>query len=198
MSKAKDIFAKIIRGTSVPAAWVGLLLVILYIFDLGVFDNFNQLLFAITFLALIPGAAYPLSYVIPGFKGKGHEGKRNLAFIFTFVGYTAGIIYCIIAQPSQGLLFIFIVYFLSYVVLLISNKVVKFRASGHACGLFGPIVILVYFVQWQVALPGVILFGLVVWASLYLKRHTVQELVGGCLTALVAFFSGFGVVALAY
>jgi len=55
----------------------------------------------------------------------------------------------IFAQITTELLLVFIVYFLSYLALLAFNKVVKFRASGHTCGLVGPITLLIYFVGWQ-------------------------------------------------
>jgi hypothetical protein len=192
----KVSIARVIRGIAVPAAWVGLLLVLLYILRPSMFNNILELLLSIVFLAIIPMAAYALQPFIPKFKDKGREGKRNLAFIFTSFGYTMAVLYGLTAQVTTELLFVFIVYFLSYLVLLISNKVIKFRASGHACGLFGPVVMLAYYIGWQIIIPGGILLVLVWWASLFLKRHTIQELIGGCVSFIIALFSSLFIMTL--
>ena len=192
----KIFVAKIIRASAVPAVWVGLLLTSLYFFEEGIFNSAHQLWLSVAFLGLIPMAAYVLAPLLPKFKDKGAEGKRNLAFIFTFFGYTAGILYGIFAEVSEQLMFIFVVYFLSYIMLLISNKIVKFRASGHACGLFGPVILFAYFLGVHFAIPSFILLWLVSWASLFLKRHTPSELIGGGLVAMVSFFGGMWAIAL--
>ena len=186
MSK-KILIAKIIRAIAVPAAWVSVLLAVLYLFRPNIFNTIYELLLSIAFLAIIPMAAYALQPFIPKYKEKGHEGKRSLAFIFTFFGYTAAILFGILAQTTTELLFIFIVYFLSYLALLIFNKVLKFRASGHACGSLGPITLLIYFIGWHFIVTGIILLGLVCWASLFLQRHTVKELMGGFASFVIAF-----------
>ena len=193
MSK-KILIAKIIRAIAVPVAWVGLLLVALYLFRPNTFNATYELLLSIAFLAIIPMGAYVLQPFIPKYKEKGHEGKRNLAFVFTFFGYTAAVLFGVFAQITAELLFIFAVYFFSYLALLVFNKVVKFRASGHACGLVGPITLLIYFIGWQFIIPSIILLGLVCWASLFLERHTVKELMGGFASFVIAFLCSLVIV----
>jgi hypothetical protein len=50
----------------------------------------GDIVLAVLSLMIIPVLAYPLQNVIPGFKGKGRDGQRKLAFIFTLFGYLAG------------------------------------------------------------------------------------------------------------
>ena len=185
MSK-KDYFAKFIRAISIPPAWVSLLLLILYLFRPDVFNNIYELLFSLLFLVVLPIAAYPLQPMIPKYRDNKREGQRNLAFILSFFGYIFAILYGTIARTTIELFFIFITYFLSVIMLLLFNKLIKFRVSAHACGLFGPMILLIFFIGWQVIIPCSFLFGLMCWASLALKRHTVRELIGGSLSCAIA------------
>ena len=193
MSK-KETLAKLIRLSSAPWVWSTMLLLIVYTFKQGVFNGIHELLLSALFLVIIPFALYPLQPIIPKYKDKGREGQRNLAFISTFLGYFSAVLYGILARTSKELFFIFVVYFLSWLVLWVSNKIIKFRSSGHMCGITGPMIFLGYFIGWQFIIPCVILFGLICWASLLMKHHTIKEVVGGCCSCCIAFFIGVALV----
>ena len=69
--------------------------------------------------------------------------------------------------------------------MLVLNKAFKLKASGHACGVIGPTVLMVYFGLY---IPAVIcaLFAVPVYiSSVKTKRHTPMQLLGGTLIPLV-------------
>jgi len=187
--------AKIIRTITIPPVMVLSLLLILFAVSSNVFQNsFLDLFLSIIFLALIPVAAYPLQPLIPKYKDKGREGQRDLAFVFTAVGYVGAVLYGLLAAVTKELLLIYFAYLLSVLALLVSNKVIKFRSSGHMCSITGPLVSLIYFVGWAAIVPCCVLFGLICWASLILKRHTPYEVIGGCACCVAAFGCSLGII----
>lgn len=72
----------------------------------------------------------------------------------------------------------------------ISSKVAKLltvKASGHACSVSGPIAYIAYFMGLGGILSGIALWRLILFASLYLKRHTLSEFLAGTGVCAVAF-----------
>ena len=65
--------------------------------------------------------------------------------VTSLIGYSAAFIWAIFTDVKDSLLLICSTYFFSVVLLSISNKVIHFRASGHACSFAGPLVLLVHF-----------------------------------------------------
>lgn len=72
-------------------------------------------------------------------------------------------------------------YFISVVLLTFVNKVLKVKASGHACSITAPCLLIAMFCGWYHIFPCLLIAAASVWASLYLKRHTVKELLFGAL-----------------
>lgn len=182
------ILAKAIRVITVPPLLIGALLVILYFYPSGVFRSLSSLLHAVTFLAVIPALSYLVWAAIPSLRQRGRASQRKLAFVFSILGYLGGAVYALTADISRGLTIILLTYFVSVVLLTLINKLTVFRASGHGCGVTGPLILPAYFVSplWI----GPSLFGLlaVYVSSIVLKRHTLKELVAGSSAALLAFF----------
>jgi hypothetical protein len=81
---------------------------------------------------------------------------------------------------------IYLVYFISGLLIILFNKFLKIRASGHACGIVGPLVLATYFLGYQGIITGILIFVLVCWSSLKLKRHTLTQLLWGGLIPLIA------------
>ena len=71
--------------------------------------------------------------------------------------------------------------------LTICNKGLHYRASGHASGFTGPLVLLIYLFGWKVIIPCLVIAALIIWSSIYLKRHTAKEIVGGIVVCLLSF-----------
>lgn len=191
MSKEqKNLIAKIIRGIAIPPTFVVTLMVLMYLLHPTMFRHIGDLFAVLTALAAVPALAYPLARVIPKYKEKGRQGSRSLAFVTSAFGYIGGTVYAFASGATADLKFIFCGYLLALVALLIFNKLFKLRASGHACGIFGPLLYAVYFLGALWIIPCIIIAAAVVWASVYRKSHTPKELALGALCACVGFFVG--------
>lgn len=186
---SKKIIAKILRVVTIPPILVTALLAIIYFVRGTTFRGVADFLMAVICLALIPALAYPLQPIIPGFKGKGRDGQRALAFVTSAVGYIIGFAYALISRATDEFKFIVTSYLLSVVLLLIFNKIFHLKASGHACGVLGPLLFMVYFMGWAWAIPCAVIAGAVVWSSVALGRHTPSDLCLGGACALAAFVS---------
>ncbi len=184
---SKKQAAKTLRVVTIPPLLVAVMLTLLYIFTPTFFHSPLDFVMGIFSLAVIPTLAYPLQRFIPKYKDGGREAQRKLAFIFSPIGYAIGFAYSLIANTSVELKFIFGTYLASVIVLLIFNKVFHFKASGHACGVFGPLIHTVYFLGFPWLIPCAIAVWGVVWSSLYLMRHTKNELFWGGMTAMTSF-----------
>ena len=80
-------------------------------------------------------------------------------------------------------------YLISGLLIALFNKVLKIRASGHACGVAGPVALLGCTMGWY-AVFGLPLIAIVFAASLKMKRHTFSELVIGSLIAVFSVAIG--------
>ena len=177
--------AKVISILTVAPLMALLLLSWLYCADPVLFGGLFQYLLAVLFLVVLPIFAYPLQKILPPFRSQGRPGQRKLAFFMAVLGYTLGIVCAAIARAPKTLWLIYLTYFFSGILLTLLNRVTKVRASGHACGVAGPIALLIY-MRGAPALPMLLLLPLVYWARLAMKRHTPVDLVWGTLTPLAA------------
>ena len=182
-NKALYVLAKLIRVITVPPVMVGTLIVLLSILRTDVFAHMGESLMTLLFLAVIPILAYPISAIIPSIKKKGREGQRNLAFILSVVGYAGGLVYGLVAGVSEPLMVVFGTYFLSVIVLTVMNKIIKVRASGHACSIAGPIGLVCYFLPPVYIVASLCLYAAIFWASVHMGRHTVKEFVWGSVSS---------------
>ena len=183
----KERIAKAIRVLSVPPVMVSVLILILAFSKDGIFRSALEIVITIVLLGFVPILAYGLQKILPGFKEQGREGQRKLAFITNLVGYSAAFLWALIADVENALLFICLTYFFSVVFLTICNNGLHYRASGHASSFTGPLVLLIYFFGWKVIIPCLVIAALIIWSSIYLKRHTVKEIVGGIVVCLLSF-----------
>lgn len=175
-----NIIAKIIRVATVPPI-MALAAFTAFFFTDGFYNSIWEYVAAVGFIALLPVTAYPLQLIIPPFKHQGRDGQRNLAFIMCNLGYILSVLYAIIFKAGAPVTTMLVTYLLSGMTLLFVNKLFKFKASGHACGLLGPLAALVYFVSPYCLPAGIILLALALWSSVYMKRHTVMQFIVGGL-----------------
>lgn len=167
--------AKIIRTvTTAPILALALLLVL---YTAGKIDG-KSLLCGMFCLTVLPLAAYPLQPVCPHFRHKGREGQRLLAMIFAVSGYVIGCVCSAVMQAPAVVWLIYLEYLLSGLCILLFNKVFHLRASGHACGVAGPVALLLYF-RVHALIGGLVVLVITWWASLMMRRHTWQQLLGG-------------------
>ncbi len=189
----KQQLAKFIRVITVPPIMALMLLVVLYFTKQDVFGNTLNLVLAIAFLVALPFLAYPIQPLIPYFRKKGREGQRSLAMWMSSLGYICGLSTAIFLPVSKYLLIIYLTYLFSGISLVLLNKVFKVKASGHACGVAGPIFSLIYFLgPW--VLFGILILAAVYWASLSMKRHDKAELLIGTTVPTYALLLAFLIV----
>lgn len=148
---------------------------------LGAFSKLEWIdaLLGVFFIGILPVLSYPLQRFIPGFKGKGRDGQRSLAMVFSVAGYVIGCILAWIFNAPYTVILIYLDYLLSGILIAVFNKLFHLKASGHACGIVGPIAMLVYFGLFIPAAIGALLTVLVFISSIKMKRHTFLQLVGG-------------------
>jgi hypothetical protein len=170
--------AKLFRVITVPPIMVAAFLSIVYFSD-DVFPSGGDYLLALTFLAILPALAYPVQKLIPRLNAGGRRAQRNLAFVFSFVGYIGAAVASVVRGAVPNLLYISVVYLLSLVLLTLINCLTPWHASGHGCSLMGPVVLTCLFVGWYAIPAGLLLYAASLWASLYMKRHTLQEFLLG-------------------
>jgi hypothetical protein len=191
MSKEnKNKLAKFIRAVAIPPTFVSILTVSLYFLNPNAFRHVGDLIVTITSLALLPILAYPLAKILPPFKEKGRTGSRSLAFITSAIGYIVGTLYAFISGAANDLKFIFCGYLFALIFLTAFNKILKLKASGHACGILGPLLYAVYFFGLGWLIPCAAVGCAVVWASVYRGSHTPKELLLGGMCAIVGFCIG--------
>ena len=106
--------------------------------------------------------------------------------IFAVAGYLLGCVSCLIFPTSPALRTVYLEYLLCGIVLLLVNKVFRRKASGHACGVTGPVLLLLYFGLYPQAAAGAALTVLTWIASIRTGRHTLPQLLAGSLISLAA------------
>lgn len=186
MRSPTNRIAKIIRVLTVPPLMAAALILTLRLCPAGVIESNIVALVSLFFLAIVPIMAYPIAAAVKPLREKGREGQRNTAFVMSLLGYTGAGVYGALSELDGRVLFIYGTYFFSVVLLLVCNKLLKRRASGHACSVVGPMILIMYFVGgWAVPIClGT--YAASFWGSVSLKRHTVREYLLGTLCCILA------------
>ncbi len=179
-----DKISLLIRKMTIPPVFAVALLISVYIFYPAYIGSVWQLLLGIVFLAGLPSLAYPLQKYIPHFKEKGRDGQRSLAMIFSFAGYLFGTFTALLIHSPIELKSIYLEYLYCGITMLALNKLIKIKASGHACGIVGPVLLMVYFKLYIPALVGALFIVPVYISSVKTKRHSVSQLIAGSIIPL--------------
>ncbi|MEA4884677.1 MAG: hypothetical protein VB144_13685 [Clostridia bacterium] len=160
----------------------------MYLYNAELFgDGAGWYWMALAFLTALPVSAYILKMIIPSVRAQGRRGERRLAFIMSVAGYIIGTAICLLRKAPRAVSGLFLSYLASGVLLALVNAVLKFRASGHACGFSGPLVYLARIAEpLPVLVCSVIALPLVYWARLHQGRHSLRELLWGTLVGLTA------------
>lgn len=179
--------AKMIRVLTIAPILALLLINVLYFAKPNSFIGIGNYLFMTFTISLLPPLAYPIQRKFKIFKGDMRKGERNLSIIFSIIGYFAGFLFMLIANTTDIEKIIYLTYLFSGVGIAVFSFLIKVRASGHMCGVAGPIVIILSIFGME-HIYLIMLLGGVIWASLYLKRHTANELIFGSLIPVIAYF----------
>lgn len=176
-----DKAAKIIRVTTVPPVMALVLAIILFI---GKAFTLASLLRMAACVAGFPLLAYILCWSIPALRKKGRPFERSVAIAFSVAGYAAGTLFCIFGSGTREELIVFLSYLISGALIAVFSALFHFKASGHAAGVAGPVMMLTV-TFGPIYLLGYLFSALVFWSSIRLKRHTLaQLLVGGAFSSI--------------
>ncbi len=178
-----DKAAKIIRVLTVAPLMAGVMLTILFLWNPSLTGGWAGYLCGLLFLTLLPLLAYPAQPRLKAFRDRGRDGQRSLAMLFAVGGYVLGCLTTLFLHAPRSLWIIYLEYLISGLIILLFNKAFGLKASGHACGVAGPVALLVYF-GVPALLAGLGLLVLVYASSLRIKRHTPGQLAGGTLIPL--------------
>lgn len=171
----KNNFAKTIRVLTVPPVMALLLVAVFW----SRFFTGREAPLTLLCLCIVPTLAYLFV--------RDRDRQRRLAFILSGVGYVAGFILSIVMNFGQIPRLILTTYLISVLILTFFNQVLKIKASGHACGIAGPIAVYVFLLGgWSIPV-GLAVYAASFWASVCLKRHTVREFLLGTSASLLAF-----------
>ena len=186
---------KIIRILTVAPIMALLTLCILYLSSPSIFGSPFFFIVGIICLTIFPLLAYPLQPLIPVIKDQGRIGQRNLAIVMAVLGYIASVIVAVVKHAPQSVWLIFLSYLISGLLIQFFTVVIKQKASGHACGVTGPICLLVYFlgVWWLLLIPLLLFVCVISYRS---GRHTKLELSLGVLVGVLSFAISVGIAGL--
>ena len=176
--------AKSIRVFTVPPIFAAILCALLYWLVDGAYPNGIHCLVMLFTLSILPLMSYPLCAIIPSLRKQGRKAERTLGLIFSVAGYIGGFLFALLTSGTTIELVVYSTYLLSGVMLAICT-VCHFKASAHTCGCSGPVAALSVLVSpWF--LLGYLLVGVVIWASVQLKRHSRTQLVAGSLIPVLS------------
>ena len=151
---------------------------------------------ALLFLSIIPLCS--LFFYIPGkLKDKARiiRRQRIASFVFMIVSYPIGFLILRLTHAPKIFEAMAITYTLVTLGLILFNFILRYKASGHAAGVAGPVAALLYLFG-LIATPFIALIPLTTWARVSARGHdTWQTVVGALLsfgiTALVLWLYGF-------
>jgi len=139
---------------------------------------------ALLFLCLIPLGS--LLFYIPG-KARDWpkiiRRQRIASFVFMIASYPLGFVVLILSGAPKIYQAIAVTYTLVTLGLIVFNLLLRYKASGHAAGVAGPVAALVY-LYGLIAAPLLALLPLVAWARVAAKGHNVWQAVVGALLSL--------------
>lgn len=159
----------------------------------GFFAGWAEAAVCIFCLTLLPFSAYPLQPAFPAFRHRGRAGQRALAIWMSNAGYVLGAGAVFLMGAGAGVKLMMLTYLFSGALMLLFNRALDIRASGHACGVAGPVAMLLLCLGGQAWL-GMAVLAAVYWASLSMDRHKLTELLWGSAIPLAAMAAANGVI----
>ena len=151
---------------------------------------------ALVFISLIPLAS--LFFYIPGKIRDWSQvvkRQRTASFVLMIISYPIGCLVLLLVQAPRIYQAIAVNYSLITLGLILFNLVLRYKASGHAAGVAGPVAAMFYFLGLPAA-PLATLIPLTIFARIAAKGHDFWQLLTGSLmsaviTLLVLFLYGF-------
>lgn len=139
---------------------------------------------ALVFISLIPLCS--LFFYIPGKVRdwpKIIKRQRIASFVFMIVSYPLGFAVLRLTHAPKVYEAIAATYTLVTLGLIVFNLVLRYKASGHAAGVAGPVAAMI-FLYGLIAAPLIALIPLTTWARVSAKGHDVWQTVVGAVLSL--------------
>lgn len=183
--KTRRIIGNIISHLLNVPVLTGVLLTILY-FQLPAetINRNHAYIWSMILLCLVPLGSN--LFYIPGRekdKEKVLHRQRMASFIIMMISYPIGWLVLSLMQAPRIFTTIAINYTCITLGLLIINVVIKYKASGHAAGVAGPVGALIYLFGLPAA-PVIALLPLVSWARVRAKGHDLMQTVVGSILSI--------------
>ncbi|MCJ7734972.1 MAG: hypothetical protein MUP11_10530 [Anaerolineales bacterium] len=143
---------------------------------------------AMLFISLIPLGS--LLFYIPG-KSKNWPAvvkrQRYASFILMMISYPIGFIVLRLVNAPRIFEAIAVNYTLITLGLIIFNLILRYKASGHAAGVAGPVAAMFYFFGLTAA-PLLLFIPLTIFARIAAKGHDIWQLaIGSILSISITF-----------
>jgi hypothetical protein len=150
-------------------------------------------LWSMLFMCLLPLCS--LFFYIPG-KTREREKilhrQRWASFVLMIISYPSGALVLHLIKAPKIFRALAVIYSLVTIGLIIFNLFIHYKASGHAAGVAGPVISMVYLYGW-VAAPLLLLLPLVTWARVSANGHSFwQTVVGACLSLVITISVLYG------
>ena len=112
--------------------------------------------------------------------------QRVASFVIMLVSYPAGWLVLALIGAPRIFTAVAAIYTVVTLGLIIFNLLLRYKASGHAAGVSGPVAIMIY-IYGIIATPLLVLLPLVTWARLAAEGHNLwQTVVGATMSALIS------------
>ena len=112
--------------------------------------------------------------------------QRMASFVIMLISYPLGWLALALTGAPRIFTAVGAIYTFVTLGLIIFNLLLHYKASGHAAGVSGPVVIMIY-IYGIVATPLLVLLPLVTWARLAAEGHNLwQTVVGTTMSALIS------------
>ncbi|MEN3038337.1 MAG: phosphatase PAP2 family protein [Candidatus Kryptonium sp.] len=107
--------------------------------------------------------------------------QRTIPYLFAVLSAFIGFLILIYFKSHWLIIASQWCYVLNTLLILVINS--RWKISAHSAGLSGPLTILVWIFGYEV-IPLFLLIPLVGWSRLYLKAHTLGQVIGGTMLGI--------------
>ena len=178
---AGEVFSQILN---VPVLSGAMITFLFFQLPSNVPNRLSGFSWTLIFLCLIPLGS--LFFYIPGKMRdwpKIIKRQRIASFVFMIVSYPVGFVILRLTNAPKIYEAIAVTYTLVTLGLIVFNLILRFKASGHAAGVAGPVGAMIY-LYGLIAAPLLALLPLVTWARITTKGHDVWQTVVGALLSI--------------
>ena len=112
--------------------------------------------------------------------------QRVASFVIMLISYPTG--WSVLALIGAPRVFIAVAATYTFVTLglIVFNLLLRYKASGHAAGVAGPVAVMIY-IYGAIATPLLVLLPLITWARLATEGHNLwQTVVGATMSMLIS------------